>query len=87
MELNSTQPSGNTHPVCLPPSSRDICAHTPRKHSIIVVKVVTHPPDDGISEQQEFEANVGASVTVARPVVVGHVVGLRTVDSSGSLSC
>lgn len=32
----------------------------------------THPPDDGIGEQDEFEENVRASVAVSDLVVAGH---------------
>lgn len=35
---------------------------------------VTHPKDDGIEEQQEFEENVGESVTVSDLIVAGHRV-------------
>lgn len=35
---------------------------------------VTHPKDDGIEEQQEFEENVGESVTVSDIIVAGHRV-------------
>lgn len=71
MEINSSQPSRNTHPVCLPPPAGYLWKHTALTGDN---HVVTHPPDDGITEQQEFEENIRASVTVSRISVVGHVV-------------
>lgn len=35
---------------------------------------VTHPEDDGIEEEGEFEEDVGASMTVSDIVVAGHRV-------------
>lgn len=40
----------------------------------------THPEDDGVGEQEEFEQNVGEPVTVSDLFVVGHRVWLRAVD-------
>ena len=40
----------------------------------------THPEDDGVAEQQEFEQNVREPVTVSDVFVVGHRVWLRAVD-------
>ena len=52
----------------------DLCKQTARSFQTNDNHDVTHPEDDGIGEQEEFEKNIGESVTVSDLVVVGHRV-------------